>query len=629
MFVISVIPLKKGIPLTSLSYYTGTQYDVGCIVTIPIRNQNVMAVVIETTEASSAKTTLRAATFSLRKLPPQEHTDRIAPGLLATAEAIPDYYPTTLSLVLTALLPSEIRRGDHRFPQIFKQNPEGEDHQPELLMAPRHDRFMSIKSLIRSTFAHGGSIVIVAPSKAMALPIIDAIKTGIEERLVVMLPHSKKQIERMYPKYEDCTTPKVFVTTPSHAFLDRHDITTIVIEGARSPHYKMRTQPFLDYRDALLIYGQLTGKRVVMADTFLRSDEEALLRTGHCVAHDEHPKRLNLPGKIIYHERPKEESGIQYNVLTPSVVEAMDSMVAARKHIFLFCPRRGLAPMIGCSDCGHIFRCPDSGAPYSLLETPTPDGQTKRWFIAKASGKKVPAADTCPSCGSWKLKELGIGIQSVHKFVRDQFPSATITVVDKSTTTTEQRARLAVENFYKGKGGILLGTAMVFPFLTRSVNSSIITSLDAIRATPTWRSQEELFGLLMQLREISKETVLLQGKGDADEVITLAKKGMVERFYTEELALRQILQYPPYTRFIHLAWRAQSETGKAFGETIKKKFTGYNVTQYTDPTQLGDKKTFYTLIKVAEADWPDATLMKKLKSLPASVRVTLNPDRII
>ncbi len=69
-------------------------------------------------------------------------------------------------------------------------------------------------------------------------------------------------------------------------------------------------------------------------------------------------------------------------------------------------------------DCAHIFRSPQSGAPYSLVRTYKGDTE-ERWFVCGASGERVRAADTCSQCGSWRLKERGIGVLITDHNVRE------------------------------------------------------------------------------------------------------------------------------------------------------------------------------------------------------------------
>ncbi len=629
MYVVEVIPLKKGLQLESLTYFSSQPYEFGMVVTIPLRSKEAQAVVVSSVEASSAKTALRAATFSLRKLPPQTQTSSIAPGLIKTAEALQKEYPFQLGTILFSLLPSEIKNGQQKFPQIYARTPSlPEKRQPEILLASLQDRLVAYRSLIRNTFAHGGSVLVVVPTTAYIDDMVRHTSAGIADRVVALESGTVRKKMAGYEAYEDCSRAKVIVCTSSHAFLDRHDITTIIIDHARSQHYNGRTQPYLDYRTALVTYAAETQKRIVLADTVLRSEEEAKLRSGKYIEHDEHPKRLALPAKLIHVKRPLREAGQNYELITPKITEHIDKTLGARRNVFIYAPRRGLAPIVTCSDCGHIFVCKDSGAPYTLMKM-MEGGEEKRWFVAKTTGRRVPAPDVCPVCSSWKLREQGIGIQKVYDTIRKLFPQYPVILFDSETAKTSKKAEFLMKSFYKEKGAILIGTSMVLPYLTEPVNTSIISSLEAVRATPTWRSQEEFFALLMTLRELSTDSVLIQSKEEADDTVELAKKGMVEQFYTEELELRKILNYPPHARFIHLTWRGRTQAGRAFGEKIKLQFGAFNIKCYADPNTLGEMRTFYALIRVAETDWPDTRLMRLLYNLPPSVRIMLNPDRII
>lgn len=629
MYVIEVIPLKKGLALESLTYYSAHQYPTGTIITIPVRNSTAQAMVLGATEASSAKTAVRAATFSLRKLPPQERVAAVSEGIVDTAKALTKEYPYQLGTLLFALLPPEIKTGKRLFPQIHAQPSQGVDiHSPEVMMANQADRISNYQSIIRTTFAHGGSVLIVVPTIANIEPLKSQIEHGIEDRIMVMTAGSQRQQDIRYEQYEDCSKAKVIVTTASHAFLDRHDITTIIVDQSRSQHYNQRTQPYLDIRKALLTYAKVTNKRVILADTVIRSEEQLKVLDGFYMPYDDHPKRLNLPAKLNYAKRPQREHAREYELITGEVIEAIDQVLSKRRNVFVYAPRRGLAPIVLCNDCGHIFRCEDSGAPYTL-ETKMVNGEETRWFVAKTSGKRVRAADVCPECGSWKLREQGIGIQKVYHYLNNLFPDSPVILFDSETAKTQKRAKLLMKKFYESKGAILVGTSMAFPMLTVPVHTSVVTSLEAVRATPTWRAQEELFGLLMNLRERSTDAVYVQGKENADETVKQAQKGMIEQFFTEELALRQILNYPPYARFIHLTWRANERAGRAYGDQIKKNFHDYKPAIYPDPNTIGTLRQFFALIRVAESDWPQPELMEKLRNLPPSVRIMLNPDRII
>jgi hypothetical protein len=73
MYVIQVTPLIRGTQLESLSYYSSLAYEAGTFLDVPIRGRNQLAMVVSSELVSATKTALKAATFSLRKLPPQRH----------------------------------------------------------------------------------------------------------------------------------------------------------------------------------------------------------------------------------------------------------------------------------------------------------------------------------------------------------------------------------------------------------------------------------------------------------------------------------------------------------------------------------------------------------------------------
>jgi hypothetical protein len=70
------------------------------------------------------------------------------------------------------------------------------------------------------------------------------LSSGIEDRIVKFSPYqTKKQRQRAYEAFEDTTIAKVIITTPTHAYLDRVDLLSIVIERSASNLYKNRTRP--------------------------------------------------------------------------------------------------------------------------------------------------------------------------------------------------------------------------------------------------------------------------------------------------------------------------------------------------------------------------------------------------
>lgn len=634
MYVIEVMPLQRGTQIETLSYFGGTPYPLGTLLKVPVRSREILAMVTETHPVSATKTALRAATFSLRKLPPQSSVQSLSPAYIKTAEALAERYPATVGTILFALLPPEIKNGELRLPHTHHTHNDAK-HVPELFQGTQNERHLTYRSLIRETFAHGGSVLIVAPTSADAHGLYDALSVGIEERTIVLTSNmTKKYIREGYHELEDFSKSKLIITTPTHAMIERHDITTVVIESARSPYFKERTKPYLDYREVLQLHTQYAGRRLIYGDLLLRSEEVFAERTDRYQALEDAPKRITLPGALqVVRMKDKADTDGVFHMFAPKVLRAIDDTLAEKGRVFLFAARRGIAPMVGCIDCGYIFRSPQTGAPLSLIRTKK-NGVEYRWFVCGASGYRTRAADTCPECGSWRLRERGIGIQQVYDELSRMIPKTPIIQFDHTSASTYKKACFLRDTFYGTKGGIMIGTHMAIPYLTAPITTSVVVNMDALYATPTWRLQEDNLALLLHLREHTTGNVYVQMRAEPDSLITHAKQGSLAAFYDEELELRKMCNYPPFTTFVHLTWQGTKEAVQKTEELVATALKAFDVTMYSAPPLPETRKNEpqcikYGLVRVAAKDWPHTPLLAALKALPPSIRIVVNPDRIV
>jgi primosomal protein N' len=629
MFVITVVPLRRGTVLETLSYFSSEAYPAGTIITVPIRNTMTLSLVTSTEEVSAAKTALRAATFSLRKLPPQPEAGQLGSAFVATAEDLARSYAAPLGSVLYNMLPPEIRSGEYPLPHTHHIVHDGHGG-VQVLQAVREERYRTYRSLVRETFAHGGSVLIVVPTSMEAASVSEALSSGIDDRQIILTSTSpRSELRKGYAALEDFSTTKLIIATTSHALIERHDITLVIIESARSSYFREQNRPYIDCRDALRVHAKHTGRTLILGDLVIRTEDEEARRAERYGTLGEAPKRIALPGTLKIGEAKKRElEGDAFSLFRESTLEAIRETRKRKGRAFLFAARRGLAPIVSCMDCGHIFRSPQSGAPYSLIRT-MKDGVEERWFVCGASGERVRAADTCTVCGSWRLKERGIGIQQVYDELHKQFPNAPIVLFDHVTARTWKRARFLQETFYATKGALMLGTPMALPYLTKPVDLSVVVNMDALLATPTWRLEEENLAILLRLRESTEGPVIVQTRTSDAPVLQTAKHATVEQFYTEELELRKSFDYPPYATFIHFTWQGTPEQVKQMETLVASVFNAFNIAIYPNPFSSPEKPIRYGLIRVPRAEWPNDRLVKLIRELPPTVRVMIDPDKIV
>ena len=626
MQVIEVIPLKKGVSIESLSYYSSVSYELGTILDIPIRSKSIPGVVVSCNSVSTAKTALRTATFSLRKLPAQIDTKKLPETIIRTASDILKTTPAHMGAILFSMLPPDIRSGNREYPQLPDHIP-GEIFSPSVLTATTNDRYIAYRSRIREAFAHRGSVLFIVPTSAAVEQAKSLLSNGIEKRVVTFAStHTKKKTDDAYKEFEDLRHSKLIITTPNFAFLCRHDITTIMIENSGSPHFVSRARPYLDARNTIKSYAKIIGAELIFGDNLPRTEEEIARRDEFYNTYEEHAQRLQIPSSFVIAEHPKES--LSFSLMTDELKEQINRTLSNRGRVFLYSSRRGLAPIVLCKDCGHIFRCPDSGAPFSLLRTGEGENE-KRWFYCGTSGTRVQAPDTCPDCNSWRLMEQGIGIQQVYDYIKKEYPKTNTVLMDHTTANTHNKAKKLIDKFYAEKKSILIGSNLVLPYLTKPIECTGIVSYEAMRSVPTWRAEETVFQTLLTLREITSKDLIVQTRSEPDELLGLAAKGSVDQFYNGEIDIRKSLSYPPFSTFILLTFTGNKIQVEETEQLIGKLLSNFEPLFYSGPLSRADKTIRFGLIRIPAKDYPNEKLLKALTGFPPYIKVEINPSKII
>ena len=121
--------------------------------------------------------------------------------------------------------------------------------------------------------------------------------------------------------------------------------------------------------------------------------------------------------------------------------------------------------------------------------------------------------------------------------------------------------------------------------------------------------------------------MLVQTRTQNEELLTYAKQGTIETFYSDELLLRKNFNYPPNCTFVHLTWQGNLKIVQEIKALITTVFESYTPLLYEHPTASSDNPIYYALMRIPE--WPNATLVEKLRTLPPSVRIMINPDKIV
>ena len=207
--------------------------------------------------------------------------------------------------------------------------------------------------------------------------------------------------------------------------------------------------------------------------------------------------------------------------------------------------RRGFAPALFCSACGHTFGCPNCSAKMVLH-------RRARQLRCHHCDFRLPVPNLCPDCGNQDLSALGQGTQRIEDTLRTLLPQAEIMRVDRDTTARKSDWDTLYQNIRDGRADILVGTQMLakghdFPRL----NLVLVLNADGSLFSADFRAPERLFAELMQVsgragRANRPGRVLIQTRLPEHPVFAAVRAQDYAQFAAQELPQRRLFDLPPY-----------------------------------------------------------------------------------
>ncbi len=361
---------------------------------------------------------------------------------------------------------------------------------------------------------------------------------------------------------------KIIVGPRSSLFIPLRNPGLIVVDEEHDTSYKEERAPFYNARDVAVILGKILNIPVVLgsATPSLESYYNAIRGKYRLIKLRKRVRGYYMPDVEIVDMREEKSDSI----ISIKMLEELKKTVTEGKQAILFLNRRGFSHHIQCSDCGHIEKCPHCSV--SLVYHKS--SKSLKCHICGYS-KKVP--DRCPSCGSYRLKPVGVGTERVEEELRNFFPGELIVRMDLDTTRKKGAHTRIFREFLSGKKKIMIGTQMVTKgFDFPGVAFVGILLADTTLAIPDFRAEEFTFQLINQVSGRSRKggKVIVQTYSPEDLAIRSGTLGDYEKFFRKELENRRTFGYPPFLRIAILEVRSKSlknatQTAFRFAELLE------------------------------------------------------------
>lgn len=236
----------------------------------------------------------------------------------------------------------------------------------------------------------------------------------------------------------------------------------------------------------------------------------------------------------------------QHGLSTP-LLAAMHRHLQAEGQVLLFLNRRGFAPALWCTSCGHIVECHRCDARMTVHHA---DGRLR----CHHCGAERAVPTSCSACGAAELAPVGQGTERIEEVLGRLFPGVPGARIDRDTTRRRHSLEAQLEAVRSGEVRILVGTQMLakghdFPGIT------LVGVLDADQGlfSSDFRASERLAQTIVQVagrcgRGDQAGEVLIQTRFPQHPLLQQLCRDGYAGFATALLAERQAAGWPPFTR---------------------------------------------------------------------------------
>lgn len=504
-------------------------------------------------------------------------------------------------------------------------------HEAFLWTAPFSHRRMSLLDALAAVRAHRRSALILTPDLSKARLILNDLQARWPEEAVLLHGGLKAaDYARTWQRIR-AGDVRLVVGTRSSVFAplaglgliwidDEHDE---LFKEEQAPHYHAREVAWMRARHQSCVL--VLGSASPSLETWRTFSE----RPRPPATAESSPQSSTTRPMVQLVDLRSYPPG---TLLTDPLVAAIRDCLARRAGIMLFVNRKGFASALLCRECGASLSCEPCRVPLTYFR------QTAR-LLCRYCGASTALPDTCPVCQSTRLEPIGTGTERLEEHMRRLFPDARLARLDREAARTSARTEAIRHLFAVRELDILIGTKLMFmgPPLPPVGLVGLIYA-DALLHRPDFRAAERTFQAVAQAVEAADSgtepgRVLVQTALPSHHVYTALATGELEKFYGQELAFRQALNYPPYARVIRLSVSspqdaAAQELAERWAETIRrlqlKQDSLRSVTVLgpvpTVPPYLRKRYRWQVLVKAEPADAASEAVRLSLEQLETTRR---------
>lgn len=430
--------------------------------------------------------------------------------------------------------------------------------------------------LIQKVLDSGSQVLYLLPEIALTTQIVLRLKRVFGDKMGVY--HSKFSDNERVEVWKGVLEGKFqfVVGVRSAIFLPLENLGLVIVDEEHETSYKQfDPAPRYHARDVSIMIALRQKAKVVLGSATPSMESYYMVQRGRygLVELNQRYGDAQLPSIELIDLKAERKNKTMRNDFSSKLLQAIEQNMKAGEQTIIFQNRRGYSPYINCQECNWIGECEQCAV--SL----TYHMGTKE-LVCHYCGHREPQPRICPTCGSPKLRTMGVGTEKIEDELTLFFPESRILRMDLDTTRTKNAYQQIIGEFEQGNVDILVGTQMISKGLDFDQVSLVgIFNADLMIHFPDFRASERAFQMLTQVsgragRRQKRGRVLIQTASPNHPLLKKIMDNDYHAFFDDEIIEREAHRYPPFTRVIKITTKhpEQAISLKA-AETLAKDLT--------------------------------------------------------
>ncbi len=571
MYIIEVIPLTI-LPSNApqlLSYFFNKNLEKGAIVEISIGNRKVIAAVVASNPLEEQKITLRKSGFQLKKLSRViSEIPQISNAQFQIALWLSRYYYAPLGYCLKTVLPPFFLKKSYETTRLTEKKLEQQTvfQKPLFILSNAKEALISIFPFIKKAIEKQGQVILIIPDASTIEYFYETL--AITYNVVkINSGLSNKDIYKAWQKISSGEADIVLGTRQS-LFMPFKNLELVIVDDVLNEAYKSDMTPKYNTADLAKAIADFNGAKIIYISPISGIDNYYQLKNREYELLDKTKHRASVKTVNMVEEIKKGNFSIFSQEFKKQLLSILNPS-NQKKKILLFSPRRGYSGVLVCQNCGYAVKCKDCGVAFRVHKT------TDLILVCPHCSRSIKMPDNCPSCNSFRLKTVGpVGTQKIYDEIQrlismNNLDKVPVLILDSDVIKNETEEEEIVQEMKNSKTSIIIATQMIFSHRYDIKFDLIgVMNTDSLINTPDLRTEERLFYQMEKLLDFQPKNMFLQTYNPENKAISAVEHGNYQKFYEEELEIRKVFSYPPYSRLVKLTFKHKNRDKASYEAMI-------------------------------------------------------------